>query len=60
MNAGDLPQYRQKVEEFVQCVRAVAPEMLHKVKVHLLLHLPDNLLDFGPAANYNTERYVLS
>ena len=31
--------------------------MLQKVKVHLLLHLPDNLMDFGPPANYNTERY---
>jgi len=41
----------------VECVRSVVPDMLQKVKVHLLLHLPDNLMDFGPPANYNTERY---
>lgn len=33
------------------------PDMLQKVKVHLLLHLPDNLMDFGPPADYNTARY---
>ena len=41
----------------MECVRKFAPDMLQKVKVHLLLHLPDNLMDFGPPANYNNERY---
>ena len=45
------------VEEFVECVRRVVPDMLQKVKVHLLLHLPGNLMDFGQPANYNTGRY---
>ena len=57
---SELPQYRSMVEEFVECVRRVVPDMLQKVKVHLLLHLPDNLMDFGPPANYNTERYILN
>ena len=46
----------QKIEQFLHCVQSVAPEMLKKLKVHLLLHLPENILDFGPPANYNTER----
>lgn len=50
-------RYCSVVEDFVECVRESAPDMLQKVKVHLLLHLPDNLIDFGPPANYNTERY---
>ena len=56
---SDLPKYHGTAEEFVACVRASEPEMLHRVKVHLLLHLPDNLVQFGPPANYNTEGHVL-
>ena len=41
------------VRHFIHCVQHVAPEMLQKLKVHLLLHLPDNILDFVPPANYN-------
>jgi len=55
----DCNQYSHITEGFVACVAAVAPEMLRKVKIHLLLHLPDNLLEFGPPANYNTERYFI-
>ena len=51
---SDLPQYCGIAEEFVACVATAIPdaEMLHKVKIHLLLHLPSNLVEFGPAANY--------
>lgn len=54
---SEHPWYRSVVEDFVECVRDSAPDMMQKVKVHLLLHLPDNLIDVGPPANYNTERY---
>ena len=54
---SDLPQYCGVAEEFVACVATAIPEM-HKVKIHLLLHLPSNLVEFGPAANCNTERHV--
>ena len=57
---SDLPQYCGVAEEFVACVATAIPEMLHKVKIDLLLHLPSNLVEFGPAANYNTERHVLA
>ena len=56
---SDLPQYCGIAEEFVAYVATAIPEMLHKVKIHLLLHLPSSLVEFGPAANYNTERHVL-
>lgn len=29
-----------------------------KVKIHLLLHLVDNMVDFGPTSAFNTERYM--
>ena len=40
------------VQHFVDCVKRAAPEM--KLKVHLLLHLPENMLDLGPTVNYST------
>ena len=33
--------------------------MMRKPKVHLFLHLVDNLLDFGPTSAYNTERQII-
>lgn len=35
------------VQAFVEQVRRQAPEMLQKLKIHLLLHLPENLEDLG-------------
>ena len=57
VKVSDLDHYCHIVEEFVACTTAADPEMLCKVKIHLLLHLPGNLAGFGPPANYNTERY---
>ena len=54
---SEHPRYRIVVENFVECLRDSVPDIMQKVKVHLLLHLPDNLIDFGPPANNNTERY---
>ena len=34
------------------------PEQLKKLKVHLILHLVDDMKEFGPTASFNTERYV--
>ena len=30
------------------------------MKIHLLLHLIDNMVDFGPTSSFNTERYIKS
>ena len=57
LRVSDLPKCHGITEEFVACVRASEPEILHRVKEDLLLHLPDNLVQFG--ANCNTERHVL-
>jgi len=40
----------------VDTVKDCQPELLQKVKIHLLLHLVDNMLDFGPCSSFNTER----
>jgi hypothetical protein len=36
------------------------PELAKKLKVHLMLHLTDDMLDFGPSSAFNTERFVVS
>lgn len=43
-------------QEFLQTVKDRQPELLQKTKVHLILHLVENMMDFGPTAGFNTER----
>ena len=42
--------------EFARAVDRHCPELRKKLKIHLLLHLPDHMLQFGPASGFNTER----
>ena len=42
--------------EFFEAVRVAFPDMLKKPKIHLLLHLVDNMIEFGPTSAFNTER----
>ena len=49
---------RQKVvKDFLSEVKRVAPELLNSLKVHLAIHMPDHLMQFGPMKAYSTERY---
>lgn len=50
-------EIQQICEDFVGVVKQHAPELLKKVKIHLLLHLTDSIIDFGPTSAFNTERY---
>ena len=34
------------------------PEYSKRLKTHLILHLVDSIVSFGPTQCYNTERYV--
>lgn len=58
--ASKMSHYWEICQSFIDAVKEGCPEMLKKPKIHLLLHLPDNMHDFGPTAAYNTERYILS
>ena len=44
-------------QSFVQQVASCFPDLTKEVKIHLLLHLVDNMVDFGPTSAFNTERY---
>ena len=45
--------------DFVASVKEHSPDLLAKVKIHLLLHLSDSMSDFGPTSAFNTERYSI-
>ena len=45
-------------QRFVQSIKDYKPLMLQKPKFHLLLHLADNMVKFGPTSAFNTERYL--
>ena len=43
-------------QEFVREVGEWFPDLKKKVKIHLFLHLVDNMIEFGPTSAFNTER----
>lgn len=43
-------------KEFVQAIKDNFPEYAKKVKIHLILHLVDCMISFGPTSAFNTER----
>lgn len=49
-------EYQQVCENFVRAVKDNSPELLKKVKIHLILHLVESMSDFGPSSAFNTER----
>ena len=51
-------EYRATCQSFLTTVKQCQPELLQKAKIHLVLHLVDNMVDFGPCNCFNTERYI--
>ena len=43
---------------FVHLISDHLPEHSHKLKVHLLLHLVDNMVDYGCCSCFSTERWI--
>ena len=54
----NLTEATEICKEFVEAVKVYKPALLQKPKFHLLLHLPQNMLEFGPTCSFNTERSV--
>ena len=50
-------EYREICSQFVASVTSYMPEYSSRLKVHILLHLVDDMVEFGPASCFNTERY---
>ncbi|XP_028393607.1 uncharacterized protein LOC114517954 [Dendronephthya gigantea] len=47
---------KQLFKTFVDAVTRIYPEFLKKAKLHLLLHLVDDIENLGPANGFSTER----
>ena len=43
--------------DFVAAVKWFNPAFLQKPKIHLLLHLAEDMVCFGPTAAFSAERY---
>ena len=48
--------YESDCSSCVTAILAHYPTLKRKLKVHLLLHLCESMLQFGPPSAYNTER----
>ena len=46
----------EKVSKFLRSIELVHPEMLQEPKLHTLLHLLEDMSNFGPAVGFATER----
>ncbi|XP_028417046.1 uncharacterized protein LOC114541311 isoform X2 [Dendronephthya gigantea] len=45
------------IRQMIDCLSEVHPELLRKQKFHMLLHLQDDMLNFGPPVGFCTERF---
>ncbi|XP_028413915.1 uncharacterized protein LOC114536761 [Dendronephthya gigantea] len=48
---------KQLFKTFIDAVTRIYPEFLKKAKLHLLLHLVDDIENLGPANGFSTERF---
>ena len=48
--------YRDVCHQFARAIDCYSVTWRKKLKIHLILHLPDSMLRFGPASSFNTER----
>ena len=53
---SDYHHVKTACQEFLTAIQHYKPQFLQKPKIHLLLHLPDSMMQFGPTALFNTER----
>lgn len=48
--------YQELCQTLVDNVKLYMPELLHKQKVHLILHLVESMALFGPSSAFSAER----
>ena len=50
--------YKSQCLAFTHAVERNCPELRRKLKIHILLHLPDDMLQFGPSFNIQHRKVV--
>ena len=53
---GQLEEIREVIVDCVRLLHKSYPHLKEKVKVHMLLHLIEDMENFGPAVSFCTER----
>ncbi|KAF8513043.1 hypothetical protein JB92DRAFT_3143549 [Gautieria morchelliformis] len=48
---------RSRIQHFMDCILEWTPRWFNKPKFHLLLHLPEHILAYGPAILFATESF---
>ena len=46
------------IQQTMEFISEVHPELMQKQKFHMLLHLQDDMLNYGPPIGFCTERYL--
>ena len=56
--ASSADSCRNVCQAFVDSAKRHMPTLLDKQKTHLLLHLVDCMVQFGPSSAFSAERYI--
>ena len=59
LRLSKIDEARKACKDFVDLVRDCFPQLQKKVKIHLILHLTESMIDLGPTSTFNTERYAI-
>ena len=51
-----IGEVEEACKEFLMAVKDHDPRLLNKQKLHLILHLPECMNQFGATASFNSER----
>ena len=54
----EIDEVESRCQDLIKHVKALDDSFLTRPKFHLLLHLADNVREFGPTSAYNTEKYI--
>eukprot|EP00731_Ephydatia_muelleri_P013203 Em0007g513a len=52
-----LDEWKSVCQAFVSAVKQHMPSLLEKQKTHLILHLVDSMVKFGPCSSFSAERF---
>ena len=56
VSSSSTSRMADSCKSLLEAIKKDKPHLLNKPKFHLLLHLPKNMMDFGPTSAFNAER----
>ena len=55
----DMDNIGNLAEQMIECISEVHPEFMQKPEFHMLLHLKEDMVNYGPPIGFCTERYLV-